>query len=138
MHAVRLILTCWVVKYNSYFTVPIVLWNYYSICYKDYKWFAKYPPFMIIPVLAVQLLGTKIVNIPFLVDPQWKYVKKLENFGCYPYILDSSINELWEYVWMLFSFLFVCLTYKMCQYLPLYHQWEKEQKVLLLIIKNLG
>ena len=136
MQIVRLVLTLWVVKYSTYFNGIILIWVYYSICYKDHNWFCKYPPMFLLPSLAIQIIGTKLVNIPDIIDPKWRYTKQLENFGFFPFQFDSTISSTYEFGWMMAGFLFTCGTYKMCQFVDRYTQWETETAVNYYVIIN--
>jgi len=128
MLALRVYTIIWAAKYNSYFSIIIVFWNYYSICYTDHIFFHQVTSYFLLPAMAIQIIATKLIEIPHIIPsviPSSR-VKYLTLIGSFRYSLDKSIDANWEHIWTLGGLVLVCAVIKMMQYIPEYERWLKE------------
>ena len=119
----RFFLIIWTLKYNTIGSLIIIIWLYYSIFYTNAQKFCKISPIILFPIFIFQILGTKLVTIPFLIDSKVKY---LGNFGCY--LFDNENIQEMEYCYMFGIFCLVCLSFKMSNYLNQYYKWRNQEK----------
>eukprot|EP01022_Parablepharisma_sp_SALTPOND_P004643 TRINITY_DN120687_c0_g1_i1.p1 TRINITY_DN120687_c0_g1~~TRINITY_DN120687_c0_g1_i1.p1 ORF type:complete len:674 (+),score=45.95 TRINITY_DN120687_c0_g1_i1:927-2948(+) len=125
MHIVRGYLILWALKYNSILSLFIIFWLYYSISYNSTKRFCAFTPYLLLPAMGLQIVGTKFAEIPHLISPTSSYLPYFHTFGLFTYSFDSRINPIGEYIWTLIGFILVCATLKLMQYLPEYEKWAK-------------
>jgi hypothetical protein len=88
-------------------------------------------PYLLIPTISFQLLGTKFVEIPRVMSeivPD-EYKKYLNAFGCLQFASDGDLIPEVEYLITLGGLFLVCATLKMVHYIPAYKEWERKQEL---------
>eukprot|EP00826_Nyctotherus_ovalis_P060856 TRINITY_DN8592_c0_g1_i11.p1 TRINITY_DN8592_c0_g1~~TRINITY_DN8592_c0_g1_i11.p1 ORF type:complete len:1055 (+),score=337.25 TRINITY_DN8592_c0_g1_i11:1267-4431(+) len=123
----RIFILFWLLKYNSYLSIFFLLWAYISIGFTSTDFFCAVTPFLLIPGMVLQIIGTKFIEIksivPYLVPE--RYLNYFHFFGCFRYSEDSSVNSMWEFAWSLAGITLACAVMKMMQYIPEYNEWAK-------------
>jgi len=129
MILLRVYMKFWILRYNSFLSIIITIWNYYSIWYQNASCFFAVMPYLLIPAISIQLLGTKFVEIPGVmgeVVPD-EYRKHLNAIGCLQFASDKNLIPEVEYLITLGGLFLVCATLKMVHYIPAYEEFRKKQ-----------
>lgn len=129
MLLLRVYMVFWALRYNTCVSILIVVWTYYSIWYQDSSRFFAFMPYLLIPAISLQLLGTKFVQIPRVMGEviSVEYLKYFIAFGGLPFSVDKSLTPKVEYLITLAGLFLVCATLKMVQYIPEYEDWSKKE-----------
>jgi len=122
----RVYVIMWALKYNSALSAILLFWLYYSIFYKNEKRFITLTPYLLVLPIGLQIIATKIIEIPWMVTPSFKYYDYLSVFGFFTYKYDERINEVWEYLWIFGGFLLACGVHKFRLFLPKYQRYCSE------------
>ncbi len=124
---VRVAAVVWVLKYNSVLSLPVLVWLYYSIWYGNAQQFCRLSPCLLIPAIAFQLVGSKIVCVPQLVPARWEYAKYLPILGMFPYAGEKGVNSTLEFAEQFAFLALVCAAYTLRRNLAGYSRWERDR-----------
>jgi len=127
----RGIIIIWVIKYSTYWSLPLLCWLYYSISFTDTIQFYKNTRVILIPIVGFQYILCKIVNLPYVCKfiERTYNIKVFERFGGFIFELDSD-NKMtspeFEYFFMGSIFIIICLTTQMTRYIKDYELWKQD------------
>ncbi len=131
MHVVRVLLIVWVMKYNTYWSLCLLCWLYYSIAFENVGRFYAWTRWIVIPLTGLQYLGCQLVNVPELLKPNPSLLQTLQNFGLFVYQPNQDVVSQLEYAWMLATFALCCLLGRMSVSVPAYEAWLRSLPVSL-------
>jgi len=118
----RLLILIWILKYCTYWIVPLLFWIYYSIMYKDDNKLISVTKMLAVPIVALQFIICRIINIENI----GKHVESnlLQRFGGFIFHSKSDTNIQFEYFFMLLMYFLLCLSVRMTRTIPEYENWK--------------